>query len=223
MSWIQTYTGRRFDLLNPAASDVDIRDIAHALSNCCRFAGHTKQFYSVAQHSVIVSRVCEPRDALYGLLHDAAEAYTGDLTRPLKKTLPEFYEIERRIEAAIFVRFGLRHDSEAHARIKFWDDRLLATEVRDFMVDVSGMYPQLPQPLKQVIIPWLTPQQSVLYFSRRFVELTVGEEKAELLVKHLEEALTNGHAIGATANEGSSAAVSGRDKFLRDLAGAHIS
>src|SRR5690242_11754504 len=84
--WMQTYTGRRFWPLDPRVDDIDIGDIAHHLSLVCRFAGACREFYSVAQHCVGVSYVCDPKDALWGLLHDAAEAYVGDMVRPLKRS-----------------------------------------------------------------------------------------------------------------------------------------
>ncbi|MFG0247924.1 MAG: phosphohydrolase, partial [Phycisphaeraceae bacterium JB051] len=79
MSWIQTYTGKAFYPLREDPGIIDIRDIAHALSLQCRFNGHCSDFYSVAQHSVHVSEVVPQAFALWGLLHDAAEAYMSDL------------------------------------------------------------------------------------------------------------------------------------------------
>jgi 5'-deoxynucleotidase YfbR-like HD superfamily hydrolase len=105
--FIQTVTGKRFYPLEPRAEDVDIKDIAHALSNQCRFAGHVRAFYSVAQHSVIVAGYLPPYLALHGLLHDAAEAYTFDCPAPIKPGFPQFVEIEARILSAVYERFGL--------------------------------------------------------------------------------------------------------------------
>lgn len=82
--WIQTYTGRKFWPLNPSASDVCIEDIAHALALKCRYTGHCREFFSIAQHSVAVSRMVPESDALWGLLHDAGEAYLPDVARPIK-------------------------------------------------------------------------------------------------------------------------------------------
>lgn len=109
MSWLQTFTGRRVDLFAPLPEQIDIEDIAHALAHECRYAGHVREFYSVAQHSVIVSDLCETEDALWGLLHDASEAYLGDVVKPLKVTgaFAEYRKLEARMQAAICCRFGL--------------------------------------------------------------------------------------------------------------------
>jgi hypothetical protein len=86
--YIVTYTGRRFHFLDPKIDEISIEDIAHALSNVCRFTGHTKRFYSVAEHSCLVSALCDNR--LEGLLHDASEAYMSDLSSPLKMLVPDY-------------------------------------------------------------------------------------------------------------------------------------
>ena len=191
MSWIQTFTGKKFDLLNPDPEMVCIRDIAHSLSHICRFGGHTDRFYSVAQHSLIVSQCCQPWDALWGLLHDASEAYVGDITRPLKYELPEYSQIERRIQATIATRFGLigRDPNEflrTRERVKFWDDTVLATEARDLLqrppvtdgsvlpgVEIDGRWGwcKLPDPMLDQIWPAKNPDVVKLQFLWRFEEL----------------------------------------------------
>lgn len=85
--WMQTYTGRKFWPLNPRAEEVYIEDIAHSLALSCRFNGHCKVFYSIAQHSVLVSQIVKPTQQLIALLHDSAEAYLGDIIRPIKRFL----------------------------------------------------------------------------------------------------------------------------------------
>lgn len=131
MSWIQTFTGLRFDLLDPQPDQICIEDIAHALSQLCRFTGHTMYFYSVAQHSLLVSQLVKPTLALVALLHDAPEAYIGDVSSPLKALLPDYKKIEYGIWLAIANKFDLPHvlpDEVKHA-----DLVALMTERRDMM------------------------------------------------------------------------------------------
>ena len=104
-----------------------IEDIAHGLSHVCRFAGHTERFYSVAEHCYHASYVIEdPQFALDALMHDASEAYLGDIPRPLKALLPEYVEIEKQVEAEIAKRFNLTYPMPE--AVKLIDIRLLATE-----------------------------------------------------------------------------------------------
>lgn len=129
--WIQTYTGRQFWPLDPRADEIFVEDIAHALSMQCRFAGHCLKFYSVAEHSVLVSRNVAPELALWALLHDAAEAYLVDLPRPVKRSMPDYRGAEDRVMAAICYRFGLPQDMPA--AVKTADNRILADEAEQNM------------------------------------------------------------------------------------------
>lgn len=105
-----TATGGRCYLLDPALSDIRLLDIAIGQSNICRFGGQLERFYPVAQHAVLASYLAPEPFKLAALLHDAAEAYLGDVTSPLKKLLGEEYaRLERRWEGEIFARFGLGH------------------------------------------------------------------------------------------------------------------
>ncbi len=112
--WLQTRTGKAFFLFDARPEDFDIVDIAHALSMQCRYNGHCNYFYSVAQHSIYVMQCL--RDFLgvtdvdvlrCGLLHDGAEAYIGDMVRPLKRKMPSYKDAEEKIERAMAERFGL--------------------------------------------------------------------------------------------------------------------
>ena len=102
--YIETYSGIRFYFLDPKPAMVSIEDIAHALSNSCRYTGHCKKFYSVAEHSVAVSELLAI-DAKAGLLHDASEAYLADIASPVKPYLYNYKELEDRVMRVIFERF----------------------------------------------------------------------------------------------------------------------
>ena len=102
---ISTYTGKYVDVFNPHVDDIDIIDIAHALSLTCRWGGQCSYFYSVAQHSVPVSKALPDELKLQGLLHDASEAYLGDLPRPIKQVIPEYKEVENRLLSVIFEKY----------------------------------------------------------------------------------------------------------------------
>lgn len=148
VTWMQTYSRVMFEPLNPYPEQVRIEDIAHALSMICRFGGHTRRFYSVAEHSVHVSRHCAPEDAMAGLLHDAAEAYVGDLIRPIKH-LPEltaYRDAEDHLLAMILQSEGLA--PELPASVHYADNAVLAAE-RDHQDIVGGAvapWADLPPP-----------------------------------------------------------------------------
>jgi hypothetical protein len=172
--WAQTYTGKQFWPLDPSAEDVDIVDIAHGLSNLCRFNGHCRSFYSVAQHSVLVSRIVNDSQALPGLLHDASESYTGDLVSPLKRNLPpEFKSIEKEIERIIFEHFGIEINGIDYQEIKRADKVVLVTEMRDVMGKPPKKWNEdgLFAPMEEKIIP-LSPEEAEQLFLRRYQELT---------------------------------------------------
>jgi uncharacterized protein len=105
---IRLLSGHLFDYNAPEECPVEIEDIANALSNICRFAGHLPRFYSVAQHAYNVSFLVPSELALTGLMHDTAEAFTNDLPTPLKHALPVFKTLEEKIEAAMAARFGFQ-------------------------------------------------------------------------------------------------------------------
>lgn len=169
--WILTTSGVRFELFAPTPAMVNIRDIAHALSHACRFGGHTLDFYSVAQHSVIVSHHVPPEEALTALLHDATEAYCGDMVRPLKRQMPAYREVEDRIWEAIRARFDLGPMTPA---IKEADERALQTERRDVMPVSTHRWAKDEEraaPFEDVIFP-LGPRVAREIFLQRYAELT---------------------------------------------------
>jgi hypothetical protein len=172
--WIQTFTGRQFFPLQPRVEDVCIEDIAHALSNLCRFAGHVECFYSVAQHSLLVSRTVPREHALRGLLHDAAEAYMVDIPRPIKHSLGmEFYrESEDRLQRVIYERFGLSPNDPPC--IKEADLSLLRTEQRDLMKPAPVAWRDNRAGALDFNIEPLLPRAAESAFLKRFHSLTEG-------------------------------------------------
>lgn len=136
--WMLTFSGRQFWPLDPRADEISIQDIAHSLSNQCRFAGHTSEFYSVAQHCVLASRLVAggPVLQLDALLHDATEAYLVDLPRPVKNCVSEYAQIEqtlaRRIEYYVLDNYGIEVHLDDPA-VKVADELALMTEARDLM------------------------------------------------------------------------------------------
>ena len=160
--YIQTVSGRRFNPLDPDPGEVDIGDIARALSHLCRFGGNCRRFYSVANHSCLVADLVAERGGdveaqLWALLHDASEAYLVDLPHPLKhrSELGRLYaEAEDRLQGAICVRFGL--PLAPPQLLKEVDRALLATE-RRAVAHEAWDWPELEgvEPLELEIDPWL--------------------------------------------------------------------
>lgn len=166
MNWILTHSGRQFDLVNPTAAMISPNDIAHALANLCRFNGHTRNHYSVAQHSLLVSSLVPAQHQLVALLHDATEAYIGDMTRPLKALMPQYRATEETIWQAICARFNL--DPILPESVIRADLVALATERRDLMPQHPGEWeclngvPAMPER----ITPLSVQDASMQFFSR---------------------------------------------------------
>ncbi len=212
-NFIRTFTGRKFWPLNSRVEDIDVRDIAHALSLQCRWTGHTYCHYSIADHSVRVSKLCEKRAlespfenrplriqfardmALWGLLHDASEAYLCDLPTPLKRVpaLGDPYRVfERRLMECIAARFDL--GPYLPALVKGADNVLLNTEARDLMGVPCGDVEEWRVPgsrLEETIYP-MTPEHAEAEFLRRFEALTMATR-----LERLGESLC-ADALGAT-------------------------
>lgn len=196
-TWIQSRTGRKIELLKPDPAVVEIEDIAHALSNLCRYTGHTSTFYSVAEHSVLVALRAEDlaishlpatfgfegrvRDvARWGLLHDASEAYLGDVSRPLKYLphMEPYRALEKEWMKAIAERFGL--EGSQPPEVTQADNEALGTEARLLM---SPVHPDwgatcpggtLPDPLPGIELIGMGPRDAksvfLIAFNRLFPE-----------------------------------------------------
>ena len=176
-----TRYGHVVDFENPQPDQIDAKDIAAALSHICRFNGHGHVPYSVAQHSVMVADNFDvPEDRLYALLHDAHEAYTGDLTTPFKTFLESRHKgiihgIEDKLDKAIHAYFGLSYplSPALKAEIKYADRQALATEIRDL---TSSRYSrrlklgmELPPPHDDKIYP-LPPTKARKLFTKTLKE-----------------------------------------------------
>ncbi|MBP3888922.1 MAG: phosphohydrolase [Cellulosilyticum sp.] len=139
MSEIITYVGIWINPLEPKEEMIDIRDIAHALSLVCRGNGHVKFFYSVAQHSISCCMEAKARGyskevQLACLLHDGSEAYLSDMTRPVKRKMPEYREIEDKLQNLIWEKYlGKPLSEEAHKQVFEIDDDILSYEFKEIM------------------------------------------------------------------------------------------
>lgn len=167
--WMQTYTGRRFFPLDPRPEDVDPVDIAHSLSMQCRYNGHSRKFMSVAEHCVLISQVVTPTNALWALLHDATEAYVGDMIRPLKLHMPEYRAVEDRVMLAIAERFGL--DPMMPAEVHAADRRILLDERAALFDRPAGDWQIDGEPFGVTIRAW-RPREARRQYLKRLSELT---------------------------------------------------
>ena len=166
---IMLRSGAWFDFCAPALSEFTIDDIAHGLANICRYAGQCSRFYSVAEHSILVSDTAKGFE-FEALLHDAAEAFLGDITRPLKQMLPEYKRIEAEVERAILDRFGV--PSPLAPQIKQADLRVLAAEQKQIMPEgtdgwVRGQKVE-PAP---IVVRHLSPDEAKHVFLDRYEAL----------------------------------------------------
>ncbi len=151
--WMQTYLGIRFHPTDPVPEEVKLIDVAHALAQQCRFNGHTAKFWSVAEHSILCANLATPEAKRFALFHDAAEAYVGDMIRPLKyngETMGEqFQDVEAGVMHAVNQSFGLVWTDELHTEVDRVDNLALAIEGTYLMRTVNGV-PEWVQELIEV-------------------------------------------------------------------------
>ena len=170
--YCRLHTGQKSWPMDPKPSDMSILDIAHALSNLCRFNGHCQRFYSVAEHSVLCSHLTPQEHALEALLHDATEAYCGDMVSPLKRNMPEFVQLERTIDAAIRMRFGL--PKAMSPEVDLADRQMVHLEFLELMnfhpEDLADMA-SIENLGTVITIGCATPSEAKKAFHKRFVEL----------------------------------------------------
>ena len=165
---IQTFSGRLINLYDPQPDDIDLIDIAHHLSHICRFGGATRVFYSVAEHSVHVAQLVPDSLRAAALLHDASEAYIGDLRTPLKQTLPSYQYVEQLITSAIMRRFDLDVRASDQQVIKHADLVMLATERMRLMPD-DGQAWEILDGIEPLTKFWTPPYASCANAKERFL------------------------------------------------------
>ena len=172
-AWIQTYSGGQFHILDPQQDEILITDVGHALAMLCRFTGHVRRFYSIAEHSVLGSRLVPPGDALWFLLHDASEAFINDINRPLKHFTgvgPAYIPIEAVVMKAICKKFRL--PEEEPASIKKIDNAMLMAEKEQLLAPMEwdSKYGEI-KPANIKVKCW-APEVAEVEFLHRFYELT---------------------------------------------------
>jgi len=166
-AWIETFTGKKFHILNPQPEEICIRDIAHALSNQCRWTGHVRQFYSVAEHSIHVSYLSGETsiERLSGLMHDASEAYLSDLARPVKHCTPigtSYFDVENNIMLAIAKKFQFCWPPPP--KVKDADNILLYAEKETLMTGLSWKENEEDWEASPIKVPnWVYSRMSFFY------------------------------------------------------------
>lgn len=183
-AWSSTVSGNRFTPFNPCGKDIDIVDISTALANQARFNGHLKsfdRFYSVAEHSFYVSHIVSPRAAFYALMHDAPEAYIGDMIQPLKQHFPEFRALEQVIMDEIIERFHIPVDAAIIEEVRKADKWIAHQEGRavhtiDEIMDLWGP-PPLFKPRVHIDPAkfGMKPEDAFVAFNVRFGDLCLEE------------------------------------------------
>lgn len=174
--YIGTYLRGRFYPLDPRPEEMFIEDIARSLSMQCRYNGHIDRFYSVAEHSVIMSYMASTDDvAKWCLMHDATEAYIGDMVRPLKFLFPEFSEMEDKVHLVLAERFDLPYTMPDE--VKKWDDVICSNE-KEALISGGEHWTNMPPPHPTIKVPKTEfgPAAAEALFLMRYKELFKGEE-----------------------------------------------
>lgn len=174
--WIQTYTGIAFYPMQPRPEEIDVIDIAHALSMLCRFAGHVERFYSIAEHCVHIHDWIEDEYKFAALMHDSSEAYLVDIPKPVKNYLNEYVLIEKNLEAAIFAKYNIPYPF--HPRVKEGDNRILIDERNALLKKPPMLWNHEPEPLGIKIQNW-SPEVAKEQFLDRFNKLYIKKDTNE--------------------------------------------
>lgn len=174
LNWMQTHSGLQFTPFDPQPEQICLEDIAHALAFNCRYNGHSKKFYSVAEHSVYVSYIVSEEDALWGLLHDAAEAYISDLPKPFKDGIAEHIDPhEEKILWAIAEKFGLEELYPPSVKKADWAVLVAErTQVMEHQEHIWDSVVNFPDDPPEIEIEFWPPHVAKQRFIGRFLELT---------------------------------------------------
>lgn len=194
--WLQTYSGRQFFPLSPKLEDIVIEDIAHALAFQVRWAGHTRQPFSVAQHSVLVSQLVPESEGLWGLLHDASEAYLVDVPRLIKRltTMQAYRVAEQVLQQAIYHRFGLVGGEEPPS-VKTADLLMMVAEAQDLLPSLHHGWPEAirlgtaPRPPWRITDCW-APTKARSEFLKRYEQLIAARTAAAAAAPTVTEEVT---------------------------------
>lgn len=174
--YIETVSGTKFYFQQPEPEMFNIEDIAHALSMNCRYTGQCARFYSVAEHSYLVSLLLEGTSLeLAGLLHDGSEAYITDIASPIKQFLPDYLKMEDNIMDALFTKYGLEYPM--HPAVKHCDRVMLSTEAHYLLPSKGNTWDMWLKPnsrpkIEAGIIPsCVDPKVAKNLFLDRYTEL----------------------------------------------------
>lgn len=173
-NYIETYSGIKFDFLEPTPEQISIVDIAHSLGMQCRYTGHCNRFYSIAEHSLLVSDLCPDEYKLYGLLHDSSEAYLTDVASPVKPFLQNYKMMECKVMNAIVEKYDLSDHFPEEVHLA--DMRALQIEIRQLMHSRGEGWSinkvLTDEPPKVPPVKCYTPAEATMKFLERFYELT---------------------------------------------------
>lgn len=169
---ICTHSGIEFDFKLLQPDRIVFKDIGSSIAKICRFTGHSSVFYSVAEHSFLMSHIVPEHLALYALLHDSAEAYVGDVSAPLKSLFPRFRELEDRILGMILAKAGL--EPTLPGEIHYYDRQMLAAERRALMPPIDW-WPSQPPEIRITLACWSWWKARAIWL-QRFRDLTLDLE-----------------------------------------------
>jgi hypothetical protein len=175
--WIETYSGIRFHPIRPSLNEFVIKDVAHALSMICRYTGHCSDFYSVAQHSVYVSMVCD-EFRFEGLMHDAVEAYISDVNTTVKMHLDDYRELEYDIMEVMAKRFGFS-PPPLPDEVKNADIMVLEWEHQNLFksgIKWSTSHLEIDDRLKKIKFKALEPREACDLFMDTYTKI-IGEKR----------------------------------------------